>query len=307
MTTIETVSLSNNEVNNLEEKTIKLLLEKLKQIFSLNQIIETIISETTISEKEKSNENSNNELNNIINIMCKKTGVIKMFSYLLEDPEKVESIKHNNIQKNEPKNKTISVSSTIEDDIIEINNNDDMNDVKIIDNNIIKVDDEDAIKLTDSDNSIDNKIISIYDNEKIFNYGREGVNSELKRKRKRDDNEYYDKKYKINSVEKCLKKKKDLINEKIRNLHYHCSLINNIYFKYRLITITNKGFARFICYNPKCPGYGIYNLKNKMFTLLRGHNIKNNYTSCINMDVKDRIYYSYMISHDIVEMQITNE
>lgn len=307
MAAIETISLSNDEVNNLEEKTIKLLLEKLKQIFSLKQIIESIISETTISEKEKSNKNKNNELNNIINIMCKKVGVIKLFSFILEDTEKVENLEQKNKIKNNLKNKTISVSSTFEDEIIEINNDEDINDVKIFDNNIIKVDDEDVIKLTDSDNSIDNKIINIYENEKKFNNGMDDVNSELKRKRKRDNNEYCDKKHIIKSVEKCLKKNNELIHEKIKNLHYHCSIINNFYFKYRLKSISNKGFAKFICFNPKCPGIGIYNIKNKMFTLLKGHDIKKNSNSCVNMDVKDRIYYSYMISHGIVEMQITNE
>ena len=111
-------------------------------------------------------------------------------------------------------------------------------------------------------------------------------------------------------MKKCVRKNKDFINEKKKKLDYHCSLINNIYFKYKLkpnFHKGNKSIANFVCCNPKCPGCGIYNLKNKMFTLLRGHDIKDNYSSCIKMDDKDKIYYSYMKDHGIVELQITNE
>ena len=202
MASTQTISLLNEEENDLDEKAIQFILEKLKQIYSLKEIIDTIITEaiqSKLEEGKKSNGKDNNKLNDFIALICKKVGSIKIFSYLLEDKTKndgkIVNIEQKSLQKEDRKNKTVSISSTVEDDVIEINNDDDINDIKIVDNSIIKVEDEDEnmIRLTDSDNNIDNNIVKVYDNKRIVKYGREGFNSELKRKRKRDSKEYSDK------------------------------------------------------------------------------------------------------------------
>ena len=327
MTSTETISLLNDSNEGVDNSTIKLILDKLMKVYSLKEIVETIIAEATKSEEEKES-NEKNKFNDLIGSMWKRVGSIKMLKYILgEKIEPVEYIEQKKEQAKELKEKqkkgqkkgykAESISSTVEDEVIELKNDDDddINEIRVVDNNIIKVDEDDeeqfvTISLKDSDNNIDNKIIPIYDNEQKCNYSRVGFNSELKRKRKRDTKTYSVQKYRIYSVEKCVRKNKDFINEKKKKLDYHCSLINNIYFKYRLkpnFHKGNKSIANFVCCNPKCPGCGIYNLKNKMFTLLRGHDIKDNYSSCINMDDKDKVYYSYMIDHGIVELQITNE
>lgn len=302
---MSSLSLSNDNgnKNKLEEKTAILLLEKIRQQYPLEILIDSIISETTKPERKIIGENKNNDLNNIIKLIYEKIGAIAIFKWLLGKENKnpkEKALTINIEEKDDDKNKGLSLSSTSGDDFIEINN-----DINYINNNIININEDDEkmnetiINITDNDdNFFENTMKSLYEKENIFENKEKRL--ELKIKNNINNKDIFSlKKFQMKSPEKCI-----IIN-KINNLDYHCSLINGNYYKYKLKSINNHGIAKFICINHKCLGYGVYNTNNKLFTLLRGHSIDNS-CSNINMDIKDKIFYSYMKYHHIEEMQLTN-
>ncbi len=298
------ISTSNNHKNKYHKKALKSILENLRQKYSLKQIIDCLIFETT-TKKENYKYIKNNELNNIISLICSDIGTLDVFKCILDiqgdeqDNNIEESIKIDK-GKEEEKNKRFSLSSTFEEELIEINDNNN--------NNIINIDDDEEeeynniIHLTDSEDS-DNmeKIIIPYGYKSTAHINNE--DRKLISKKRLNINSHQNK-----SVEKMINFKKLLNKFKLKDLSFHCSLINGYYYKYRLKLINlSKGIAKFICLNPKCESYGIYNLNTKMFTLIKEHNINKN-CSCLKiMDSKDKIYYSFMKNNNIEEMQIIND
>jgi hypothetical protein len=287
------ISLIYDNENNYNKKTLKSIIDYLNKKYSLKILIDCIISKTTNNNKNKYNDNS--ELNKIISAICKEIGVVEVFKCLLsykgeDQNNSIDQSLNLNKGNEEETYKRVSLSTTFEEEPIEIseNNND----------NTITINEDDE----DNDN-----IISITDSEDNNNLDKKIING----------NEHYsltDKKVNkikiinINSDEKT-NKIKIFDKNRLKNLSFHCSIIQGEYYKYKLKCINSKGIAKYICFNPKCEGYGIYNINNKMFTLLKEHNYdsNNNYSCCKYMDFQDKIYYSYMKNNNIEEMQIIND
>ena len=315
-----------------QENIIKLILAKLKQKYSMKKIIDNILSESV--NKDNKDKNNNNELDNIISLICQNTGASNLFKYLIDI-----SKNHNNLEKEnkisiygEENNKRISLASTIEEDLININpdindnvinikEEDDYNNINDHNQELINFQNDDDLNLKDKDLEVidlgeDDDVISIDDDNDIDNYILEDkeeivILSEIDEKNNNKKlgikNEKIIKgnnrissldKYKINDEQKNQKK--------IKNLSFHLSILQNYFFKYKFKSYNNKGIAKFICCNPKCMGYGEYNINNKLFTLLKEHNISQN-LSCTKMDDDDQIYYSYMKNNNIEELQILNK
>ena len=329
MNSLNLISLSelsdNSNVNISKEITVKILLSKLREKYSLKQIIDTIIAETTKPKNENNNiNNDNNELNKIISLICNDIGTLKIYKYILDIVGKEnKNTKLNKDEKNNINiNKNCSLSSKIEESFIEIDNDND-DDNYNNNNNIINLDEEDDdnddneeiinISDTDSDDitSEDNIMISLCENESTTYVEQKGRKTELKSNKKRIKKKSKKhislNKHKSNTEQKYIKIKEKMLRKKIKNLSYHCSIINGEFYKYKLKSFNSKGIAKFICFNPKCEGYGTYNINNKNFTLLKGHNIENNECSFNIMDSPDKTFYSHMKDNDIDEMQIVNK
>ena len=298
------------------EKTIKIILENLIEKYSLREIIDCIITETTLSQNKIVKENK--ELYDIINLLCHNTGIPEIFKYVL-DLQEDKYINSNTKNENSKKN---SLSSTSEEEYINIDNK--INDitVNLSDNDYIKLNnsnnsinnDTDIINLTESEDLIENNnnnIISLYENESTSFLEKKGKNSELKMSKKKLNKKIdipcYRKRFKIYSEEKFFNINKKLENNKVKDLSCHYSIINGDCYKYKLKNINEEGIASFICIDKKCKSYGIYNINNKMFTLLKGHNVDNNYSCNRNSNVNDKIYFAYMKNNNIEEMQVIND
>ena len=301
---IASLSKDNNNENKSENNTIKIMLEALKEKYSLKLLIEAIISETTvpIEEKEKnnsSNTNAKSELNTIISIICQKIGVTEIFKYILDiHDNKNEAQKNDNKNKqflnlkinNEEKEKDNYINTEIASETKVEEGTADKN------SNLISLNEEEGNKdeiiyIEDSDNSIANN-----GGKSEFKIIKNLNNKEIKKK---SNNTHSEKKFNQDNISKKNKETK---------LYCHCSIINDIFYKYKLSSINNKGIAYFICINPQCKGCGIYNINNKTFTLQKGHSIDNNENNCCgnnNLDIKDKIIYSYMKYYGIEELQIT--
>ena len=299
MNNLDIVSLSkdNKSENKSQDNTIKIILEALKEKYSLKLLVEAIISETTIPNKEKekmnSNNNINNELNNIIALICQKIGTTEIFKYILDikndnnekhnnnENKQFLNIKLNNKDKGNFKNIEMPITTKVKEDT---NNKID---------NLISLDEEEGNK----------EHFSYIENSNNGNVDS-GGKSELKIIKNLDNRQSIDISNNIYSENKCTKVKK----KKIKKLYCHCSIINNFFYKYKLKSINNKGIANFFCANTECKGCGIYNINNKTFTLQKGHDNENNENNCCannNLDGKDKIIYEYMKYYNIEELQIT--
>lgn len=249
---------SNSEGKNISnEIMVKLFLENLIEKYSLKEIIDCIISETTLCYNNKHKK----ELADIISLICKNTSIDNIFKYILD----LEDQK--NIIDKEESQKRISLS-TDEEEFGHLKNN----------NNIINISDDDMdneniINITDSDDNINEK------------------DTDLKIIKNRDY-----------SFSKNINNK-----NKMKDLSYHYSIINGDCYKYKLKGINEDGIATFICFDKNCDAFGIYNLTNKMFTILKEHNVNNNYSCNRNLNSDDKIYFTYMKNINIDEMQIIND
>ena len=239
---------SNGETKNISnEIMVKLFLDNLIEKYYLKEIIDCIISETTLCYNNKHKK----ELEDIISLICKNTSIDNIFKFILE----LEDQK--NIDKEESQ-KRISLSTDEEEFCHQKINN-------IINISDDDIDNENIINLTDSDDNMK-------ENEK---------NNDLKIIKNKD---YYDK-------------------NKTKDLSYHYSIINGECYKYKLKGINEDGIAIFICFDKNCESYGIYNLTNKMFTILKEHN----YSCNKNFNSDDKLIFSYMKNINIEEMQIVND
>ena len=245
----------NGETKNMpNEIMVKLFLDNLIEKYSLKEIIDCIISETTLCYNNKHKK----ELADIVSLICKNTSIDNLFKYILE----FEDQKNNDKEESQ---KRISLSTDEEE-----NQNQKINNIINISDD--DMDNENIINLTDSDDNM-----------------KENDNKDLKIIKNRDYS--ISKNYNLNDKNK----KKDL--------SYHLSIINGDCYKYKLKGINEDGIATFICFDKNCEAYGIYNLTNKMFTILKEHNFSCNK----NLNSDDKSYFSYMKSINIDEMQIVND
>ena len=245
----------NGETKNMSnEIMVKLFLDNLIEKYSLKEIIDCIISETTLCYNNKHKK----ELEDIVSLICKNTSIDNLFKYILEfedqkNNDKEESQKRISLSTDEEENQNQKVNN-----IINISDDD--------------MDNENIINLTDSDDNM-----------------KENDNKDIKIIKNRDYS--ISKNYNLNG------------KNKTKDLSYHYSIINGDCYKYKLKGINEDGIATFICFDKNCEAYGIYNLTNKMFTILKEHNFSCNK----NLNSDDKSYFSYMKSINIDEMQIVND
>lgn len=245
----------NGETKNMSnEIMVKLFLDNLIEKYSLKEIIDCIISETTLCYNNKHKK----ELADIVSLICKNTSIDNLFKYILE----FEDQKNNDKEESQ---KRISLSTDEEE-----NQNQKINNIINISDD--DMDNENIINLTDSDDNM-----------------KENDNKDIKIIKNRDYS--ISKNYNLNG------------KNKTKDLSYHYSIINGDCYKYKLKGINEDGIATFICFDKNCEAYGIYNLTNKMFTILKEHNFSCNK----NLNSDDKIYFSYMKSINIDEMQIVND
>ncbi len=245
----------NGETKNMSnEIMVKLFLDNLIEKYSLKEIIDCIISETTLCYNNKHKK----ELEDIVSLICKNTSIDNLFKYILE----FEDQKNNDKEESQ---KRISLSTDEEE-----NQNQKINNIINISDD--DMDNENIINLTDSDDNM-----------------KENDNKDIKIIKNRDYS--ISKNYNLNG------------KNKTKDLSYHYSIINGDCYKYKLKGINEDGIATFICFDKNCEAYGIYNLTNKMFTILKEHNFSCNK----NLNSDDKIYFSYMKSINIDEMQIVND
>jgi hypothetical protein len=249
----------NGEAKNMSnEIMVKLFLDNLIEKYSLKEIIDCIISETTLCYNNKHKK----ELVDIVSLICKNTSIDNLFKYILEFEDQ------KNIDKEESQ-KRISLS-TDEEEFGHQNQNQKVNNIINISDD--DMDNENIINLTDSDDNM-----------------KENENKDLKIIKNRDYS--FSKNYNLNDKNKS------------KDLSYHYSIINGECYKYKLKGINEDGIATFICFDKNCESYGIYNLTNKMFTILKEHN----YSCNKNLNSDDKINFSYMKNINIEEMQIVND
>ncbi len=286
------IYLSDYKRNKCHNKALKTLLDNLEQQYSLKSLIDCIISKAT--NKDNIECGNNTELNKIISTICKEIDVSEIFDCILDVQGEEQNININkslnqNNGNDEEKNKRISLSTTLEEEPIEIKDINNNNPININDD-----DDEnnsDIISLSESDDNNNLEKIIVNGLEKYSHTDKKGKKIKVIHINSDENNNEFDKKV-----------------EKFKNLSFHCSIIQGEYYKYKLKLVNNKGFAKYICFNPNCEGYGMYNINNKTFTLLKEHNCDNNNYCCYkNMDSQDKIYYSYMVNNNIEEMQILND
>ena len=183
---------SNSEAKNKSnEIMVKLFLENLLEKYSLKEIIDCIISETTLCYNNKHKK----ELSHIISLICKSTSIDNIFKYILEMEDQKNTDK-------EESQKRISLSTDEEEfghqrinNIINISDDD--------------LDNENIINITDSDDNIkeneNNKDIKIIKN-KDYSFSK---NYNLNNKNKAKDLSYH---YSIINGD-CYKYKLKGINE----------------------------------------------------------------------------------------------
>ena len=94
-------------------------------------------------------------------------------------------------------------------------------------------------------------------------------------------------------------------NLKTKDITYHCSIIEGIYYKYKNDNKINQNLIKFVCINPSCASWGIYDTNDKTFTLQKEHWV-NDTIICYHysMTKQDKKNYKYMIAHNVDEMQM---
>ena len=109
---------------------------------------------------------------------------------------------------------------------------------------------------------------------------------------------------KIREKIKMIQKTKQKKNFKIEKISYHCSIISGVYYKYKPKKMINKKLIIFICVNPKCDSWGIFDKEEKTFTLQKGHWADDSIICYHNsMNKQDIRNYNYMTSNNLDEMQ----
>ena len=282
-----------------------------------------------INEEDK--DNKINKENNIININddINEENMISINNNKNEENQEVIDIKDNLINK--------------EDDINSENNN---NDINNINNNSIEQEDK-AIDLSESDDNSSDSVLLFVDLNNIptedINKTKDIINIDNDKSDNNiiiDNNDNINKTISepiiINNIQKKSPKKliaeninnndkSMIINkelEKIRRIHmvnnqrnfkvkdisYHCSIIEGIYFKYKILSKINQNLVKFVCINPKCHSWGIYDTNDKTFTLQEGH-WADNTIICYHksMTKQDKKNYLYMLYHDLDELQMYND
>lgn len=308
-------SPSNSSKNNFylnndysKENVIKIILKNLVDRFSLKNVIIDLVTVTKKNENEiLLKDTIPLTCEDILSILYKNIGAIKLYQNLLEISSDENEEKDFSEKKFKQENyidvqilKSATHLSTIDEDknsnvVIEINNN------------------EEEEELNDNNNK--SNIISINENESsVFEIS--GTKTELKQKRKREknkkikkleENNYENLQNKVCSESKLVSAPKKLGNKTENKLSYHYVLEKGNMYKFLFEGINEKKqTAKFICDDPNCSAYAEYSIKNKLFKLVKEHNILcDEHCYNKNMILGDMNILNHMIEYNIEDLQLT--
>ena len=302
------------KINVSREIVVKLILQNLIDRYSLKNVINDIMKIT----KQKENEivlKDKIPLNpeDIISIIYKNVGSIKLYQCLLDISETIPEIKSSSKKKSVKAEKFINFSnlksplSTMEEEkTLNIANN--TSNEK--ENNVVVEIDSTEVSPYKGNN---NTIISLNENETTVYEIKDGGKTELKRERKIDNKRKRRKKsssIQINGIYSESKRinvqnKLGMVYEK--KLGFHYTLEKGNLFKYRVKEVDKeKQKAKFICEDEKCLGTAEYIINNKIFKSLKKHSIPN-HEHCYNKNMifKDINILNYMSLHKIEDLQLT--
>ena len=303
------------------EKVLKLILQNLVNRFSLEVIINDIISVT----KSKENQliiKDKNPLNStdIISIIYKNVGSIKLFQTILDinsEPNEIPK-SHKNSEKttnysnsplNSPPNSSIEEENPQKSSPnISPNNNPNINNDNEGDNVVILIDNN------QNEETINNNIIPLDENETINAKKKDGTKSELKKTkkiRKKNNNSinmsdpvHY---YGINSETKLSKAHKKARTNYEQKLGFHYTLEKGNFYKYKIKNIVERNKTIiFVCDDIKCKGAGEYCIASKTFKAFKRHNVSfKNHSYIKKMVARDMNIFKYMKENSIEDMQLT--
>ena len=304
------------------ENIIKLILQNLIDRYSLNDIINYIIKIT------KQNENQiiiKDKIpltpEDIISIIYKNVGPIKLYQCLLDINEEEPSINYTSKKKQIKSQKCINFSniksplSTIEEEkylSTSIKNSSDKKDNIIFD--IDNTDNIENIEESQYEEQELNDIISLNEKETTIYEIKEGGKTELKKsrkrlekKRKREDNSSPTNINGLYSESKRINVPKKLGKVYENKLSFHYILEKGNLYKFKLKEVdSEKEKAKFICDDPKCQGIAEYSIKMKTFKTLKDHTIPNDehyYNK--NIIFHDMNILNYMMEYNIDDLQLT--
>jgi hypothetical protein len=301
------------------ENIIKLILQNLINRYSLNEIINYIIKIT------KQNENQiilKDKIpltpEDIISIIYKSVGPIKLYQCLLDINEEIPSIKSTSKKKQKKSQKCINFSnlksplSTIEEE--KYLNTSLNNSSYKKDNMIIDIDNTDNIEGSQYKEQEFNGNMSLNENETTIYEIKDGGKTELKKdrkrlekKRKREKNSSPTHIYGLYSESKRINVPKKLGKVYENKLRFHYILEKGNLYKVRFKEVdSEKEKAKFICDDPKCQGIAEYSIKKKTFKTLKDHTIPNDehfYNK--NIIFLDMNILNYMMKYNIDDLQLT--
>ena len=275
---INTDDLYNEE--NCEEKKI-----------SISTIEEENVIENHIEAKEimEIEDNTNIEKNKVINLIENKNYNINENVINLNEEEN----ENNNNKKNQNENKEV---------IINYINNNYLNKNNTID--LSESDDNSSdevlpfVNLNEIPEKDSNNINQIIDLNKMNTLSEQKEESPQRISEER-------KSINLNQNKEIQILKKNIKKYKIEDISYHCSIIDGKYYKYKFDKRINKHLIRFICYNPNCESWGIYDANDKTFTLQKIHLVGDSIICYHNfMNAQDKKNYSYMITNHVEEIQM---
>ena len=261
------------------ESMLKELIEK----YSLEKVVKSVIISVTSKRKR---EKEISELDSRIN-------QIPMASNEEKEKEKFIEINNSNNKEKEKNDNSINKIANSNEkiiDVIQITDDDSKNSGKLNNNN-------------NNNTNIDNLIVDINDNYLGNDDNKVENEEQINLKDKKLNSSNY---LEINSNNDH-SKKKSIVSQPnkvydISQISYHCSIIEGIYYKYIKEYIKEKEII-FICINPKCRAWGIYDIEDKSFTLQKAHfNGKSIFCCKKYMTSQDERNKNYMIKNKKVEM-----
>ena len=306
--------------NSSNENNFNMVLKCLLEQYSLEEVIESFFSSTVKYTKNKKDKKKFSELNCLIKKLNKIEGASKFLKSLIELPNNIKEKNEINNCKNNEENeiKKISMASTHEDEnYIDVNMNEDNDHYSNNDNNMINLskktevinilDDDFKRKKKSKNKNTDEIVIEIDDNyiEKEENNNNAIINLG---KAKSLSSKYLD----VIPIKKC-NKKNELINTNkiynIDNISYHCSIINGIYYKYKVELIDKlDSEVKFKCFNKRCKSFGIYDYTDKSFILKEPHWDGESIDCCRKLITEqDENNYFYMVDNNVNEIQMYSD
>ena len=307
-----------------QEDIVKLMLENLISAFSLNEIGKNIINlglkkEEEIIIKDKIPLSSLD----ILSIICKTIGSIKLMQCFLEVKTKMPERKNKDFKKKK-KEKFIKSPEFKDKDKEKEKSKEKENEEKKSKEKekVVGVEKVEEHKENDytlypkgNNNNISNAVIDLKESDssssdiKEINYGgkSEIKLSKGKNKLSKDiENGKIEPKERIKSESKIFNPMKKFQLEKLYDISFHYYLHNECLFKFKLDSINKKdNIAQFSCDDPNCMATAEYHLINKIFTIKCSHSIPSHDHSYIkNLGDKELAVLDFMKKNNITDLQL---